>query len=353
VRAAGDIVAERPPVRLNDAEPEQRGFTQRIAARDDEVAAHGKFDSAAVFVESPQRPARGNDAVVLVEIGGRVRRPVAFHVCRRCCRHAQAAIQHAADAARVAKLADLHRDIEAAADQIQAIILEPDVENDIGIAPIEFPDVRQESEAPEEHRHRHPQPTARRLLGGPHGCLRVFDVVQDLLAAFIEKPAFLVRRYLARRAHQQLRLKLFLEPGECLRYRGHRYTELSRGRRQAAAFDNSHEGHHRCELVHWRLSKDRDSLGAASLALDAGLAYDARPFRDLVIELLAQCVRRTRVRLHALLEQDVAHGGLAQHLHGFARESFTMSSGVRAGANNPNRPMDARRGMPSSAVVGT
>jgi hypothetical protein len=159
-------------------------------------------------------------------------------------------VQHARDAARIVQVAYLHRDVEAALDQVHGLVVEREVEDDIRIARGELRDARQERQAPEQHGKRHAQPAFRRLPGALDRGLRILDIIQDLLAARVEIATIVVQGHAARGARQQLRAEVLLEAGHGLGDRGHGHAELGRGRGEAAALGHANEGEHRMELVH-------------------------------------------------------------------------------------------------------
>lgn len=79
--SAGELLPQRPPRRMHNAEALHRGLSQAVAVVDDQIAADANALTAPR--RRPKRPVRAEppvDAIVRVKVLGRARRAVSFEV---------------------------------------------------------------------------------------------------------------------------------------------------------------------------------------------------------------------------------------------------------------------------------
>ncbi len=187
---------------------------------------------------------------------------------------AQLTKRHLGDAARhqpgLAKRSDAHRDIDALCDQIDDLVVEPDVELDGGVAVRKLRQSRQQQIAAECNRHVDPQ-LALRL--GPcivQALLGVTQLVEDAPAASQEIASLRGQAHLASRAVQQPHAEVLLERRDVPAGGGTGDVELVGRPRERASIRDPDEHTHCEQLVHVGIVQEiRNSVQRLRLFFEA------------------------------------------------------------------------------------
>lgn len=189
---------------------------------------------------------------MLYEIGRRAWRAMPFQISRCCADHGLIGAQRACNQRRVLQFSNAHRDIEALTHEISHLVVEHQINGDIGIGATVICAGRGQRMYAKRDRRQHAQPSARLAaqFGADH--LGVGDIGKNAFASRVIELSEFGKALLARRAVQHSPPKHGFERANVVPYHGSRQPELIRSRRETAALHDSYEDHHAFQPVQLR-----------------------------------------------------------------------------------------------------
>ena len=214
------------------------------------------------------------------EIARLLRRAVRRQIARRRAQYHFDCIQFLGDQARIRQLAEADRQIDALFDQIDIVVVQAQVDRDVGIGDEIIGDRRRQLMRAERHRRGHPEQAARRGLKVAGGAFGVFHFIEDAQAALIVILPDLGGADAARRAIEQPHAEPFLERADMFAHHGRRHIEVPSRRGKARGLDDFGEYRHSDEAIQARTSQGQSRPDVSPLGPPARTRAFSTP-RDL------------------------------------------------------------------------
>ena len=254
---AAQVVVDQERRQLEDAQPGQPRHHQRFRTVDGETPGRRAAQAFAIALEIPGQQLLGRrrdvvDAFMLRQLV-RVRRPaMPGQVGRRRAGDEMQDADAPRNQRRVGQRAAAHRAVDAFLDQVHRPVAAAHFHRDVGIAPVEIRQRRDDHPLPQAAGHLDPQAPAGARMGARQRVLGVADVGQDAPAMLVVGGAVGGDIDLAGGAVEQLDRQPVFQRLDEGGHRGLRHMQLLRRAREAAGVDHLHEYFHRLQLVHVR-----------------------------------------------------------------------------------------------------